>query len=57
MKRTYLITILAILALLVWLAQKTPVAFLPPDQTDFAGGLFAGLFLGAVISWWAKART
>ena len=46
-----IIFILAILAIIVWLVQLTPMAFLPKDAADFAGGLAAGLTIGAVVSW------
>jgi len=45
------IFILAILAIIVWLVQWTPLAFLPKDAADFAGGLAAGLTIGAIVSW------
>jgi hypothetical protein len=46
-----IIFILAILAIIVWVLQFTSLAFLPKDAADFAGGLAAGLSIGAVVSW------
>ena len=54
MKRTYAVVILAIVALVVWIAQKTPIAFLTVNQTDFVGGLFVGLLIAGAIAWWAQ---
>jgi len=48
-KRTILI--LAVLALLVAIAQKTPLAFLSPDTADFVWGLTVGLGIGALVAW------
>ena len=45
--------ILAIVALLVWIVQKTPAAFLPEDGTDFVGGAAIGLWIGVVVNWFA----
>jgi len=45
------ILILAILAIIVWLLQLTPMAFLSKDAADFAGGVAAGLSIGAIVSW------
>ena len=54
MKRTYAVVILAIVALLIWIAQKTSIAFLTPNQTDFVGGLVVGLLIAGAIAWWAE---
>jgi NhaP-type Na+/H+ or K+/H+ antiporter len=48
------ILVLAILALVVAILQKTPLAFLPEDAADFAWGCAIGLTIGAVISWLAE---
>ena len=53
MKRTYVLSALAVLSLLVWIAQKTPMAFLTPNQADFVGGLTTGLIVGTAMAWWA----
>ena len=47
------VAILAIVALLVWIAQKTSMAFLTPNATDFVGGLAVGLVVSAGIAWLA----
>jgi len=45
--------ILAVLALIVWIVQKTPVAFLPEDAVDFVGGAAIGLWIGVIVNWLA----
>jgi hypothetical protein len=45
------ITILAVLAIVIAVMQKTSLAFMPPDAADFVWGLAAGLSLGAVVAW------
>ena len=54
MKRTYIMAALAIVALLIWIAQSTSFAFLPRNATDFVGGFASGLIIGTVIAWWAE---
>ena len=48
-KRTILV--LAVMAIVVGLLQKTPFAFLPKDAADFVWGLASGLSFGGVIAW------
>ncbi len=50
------ITILAVLAIIVGLMQKTSMAFLAPDSQDFVWGLAAGLSFGAIVSWIVTPR-
>jgi hypothetical protein len=50
-KRTILI--LAAIAIVIAVIQWTPLAFLPKDAADFAGGVALGLTIGAVVSWLA----
>ena len=47
-KRT--IIALAVLALIVAIVQKTPLAFLGPDAADFVWGLTAGLWIGVLVT-------
>lgn len=48
-KRT--IYVLTVLALIVAVLQKTPLAFLPEDAADFAWGAAVGLTIGAIVTW------
>ena len=49
-----LIYILSVLAILIYVLQLTPLAFLSKDAADFAGGCAAGLTIGAIVSWFAS---
>jgi len=42
--------VLACLALVVAILQKTSLAFLSPDAADFVWGLTAGLWIGALVT-------
>ena len=42
--------VLAIVAAILWIVQKTPMAFLPEDGTDFIGGAAIGLWIGVVVN-------
>jgi hypothetical protein len=45
------IYLLAAIAIVIYVLQLTPLAFLPKDAADFVGGLAAGLSIGAIVSW------
>ncbi len=45
--------VLAIIAVILWIVQKTPMAFLPEDGMDFVGGAAIGLWIGVVVNWFA----
>jgi hypothetical protein len=46
--------VLAVLALVVAVIQKTSLAFLSPDAADFVWGLAGGLWIGVIVSWIAS---
>jgi TctA family transporter len=48
--------VFAVLALLLAIVQKTPMAFLPENGADFVWGLAAGLWIGTIMSWFAAGR-
>ena len=45
--------VLAVIAVILWIVQKTPMAFLPEDAVDFVGGAAIGLWIGVVVNWFA----
>ena len=51
--RTGLMMVLAILAIIVAVLQKTPAAFLSQGASDFVSGAAAGLTIGAAVAWYA----
>jgi len=48
-KRT--IYALTVIALIIAVLQKTPMAFLPKDAADFVWGLTGGLAIGSIVTW------
>ena len=52
--KTITVIVLAVIAFIVALLQRTSYAFLTPSQTDFVGGLTIGLGIGAVMAWFAE---
>ena len=55
--RTRLLTALAIIAILFYILQFTPLRFLGKDAADFVGGVAVGLTIGTVFAWIATGRT
>ena len=55
--RTRLITALALIAIIAYVLQFTPLRFLGKDAADFVGGVAVGLTIGTVFAWIAEGRT
>lgn len=51
-----IITVLAVVALVIAVAQWTPLRFLSKDGADFVCGLAGGLSIGAIVAWFASPK-